>query len=201
MRTLTDCPARNGNRNNPSPDGGRSQLGSKVRPCFLDPTAVTHHWRAVPHTIRRGRAPRPIALTKLALLGQGPAQAPAGGACPPYGPGRAATMEPMRFRVQQLDNRENRFVLCVQPSASDPWRCRIVRARQLQQILDWLGFEDYRCAYEIYRQTRAAVREFGLGAGYIEYDLDREQDRGPIRFQGTLRPGYHWPPGEDAGAQ
>ena len=90
MRTLTDCPARNGNRNNPSPDGGRSQLGSKVRPCFLDPTAVTHHWRAVPHTIRRGRAPRPIALTKLALLGQGPAQAPAGGACPPYGPGRAA---------------------------------------------------------------------------------------------------------------
>ena len=124
-----------------------------------------------------------------------------GGACPPYGPGRAATMEPMRFRVQQLDNRENRFVLCVQPSASDPWRCRIVRARQLQQILDWLGFEDYRDAYEIYRQTRAAVREFGLGAGYIEYDLDREQDRGPIRFQGTLRPGYHWPPGEDAGAQ
>jgi hypothetical protein len=56
-------------------------------------------------------------------------------------------------------------------------------------------------AYEIYRQTRATVREFGLGAGYIEYDLDREQDRGPIRFQGTLRPGYHWPPGEDAGAQ
>ena len=79
-------------------------------------------------------------------MDQGPAQAPAGGACPPYGPGRAATMEPMRFRVQQLDNRENRFVLCVQPSASDPWRCRIVRARQLQQILDWLGFVRVSCS-------------------------------------------------------
>ena len=155
-------------------------------------------WFALDAVMARSHGSR---LPNLALLDQGPAQAPAGGACPPYGPGRAATMEPMRFRVQQLDNRENRFVLCVQPSASDPWRCRIVRARQLQQILDWLGFEDYRDAYEIYRQTRAAVREFGLGAGYIEYDLDREQDRGPIRFQGTLRPGYHWPPGEDAGAQ
>ena len=31
------------------------------------------------------------ALPNLALLSQGPAQAPAGGACPPYGPGRAAT--------------------------------------------------------------------------------------------------------------
>ncbi|MGH3338159.1 MAG: hypothetical protein ACRDPL_04920, partial [Propionibacteriaceae bacterium] len=165
-----------------------------------------------PAAVARGYAARPFDLDHLGderqLCGENfpysvkrPAQAPAGGACPPYGPGRAATMEPMRFRVQQLDNRENRFVLCVQPSASDPWRCRIVRARQLQQILDWLGFEDYRDAYEIYRQTRAAVREFGLGAGYIEYDLDREQDRGPIRFQGTLRPGYHWPPGEDAGAQ
>lgn len=102
-------------------------------------------------------------------------------------------MEPMRFRVQQLDHREKRFVLCTQPSAGDPWRCRVVRAHQLQQLLDWLGFADHRDAYEIYQQARAAVREFGLGSGYIEYDLNREQDRGPERLLGTLRPSLSTP--------
>ena len=104
----------------------------------------------------------------------------------------------MRFKVQQLDQSGDKFVLCTQPSAGDPWGCRIVRASRLQQVLDWLGFEDHRDAYEIYQQARAAVREFGLGTGYIEYDLDREQDRGAKRFQGTLRPGY-WPPDWNSG--
>ena len=81
-------------------------------------------------------------------------------------------------------------MLCTQPSASDPWRCPVVRARQVQQLLDWLGFEDHRDAHEVYQQARAAAREFGLGTGYIQYDLDREQNRGPERSQGSLRPGY-----------
>src|SRR5215203_6856709 len=42
------------------------------------------------------------ALPNLALIDQGPAQAPAGGACPPYGPGRAASIA-TRLSGRQVD--------------------------------------------------------------------------------------------------
>lgn len=94
----------------------------------------------------------------------------------------------MRFRVQQLDDGNKRragYLLCTQHSASDAWDCRAVNDLQLDKALRSFGFEDHREASVIYQQARAAVREFGLGQGYIEYDLESQQD--PVRHQGDLR--------------
>lgn len=98
----------------------------------------------------------------------------------------------MRFRVQQLDLPHGRirlfqrtwYLLCTQESPVDEWAGRRVHDLQLGDALQGLGFEDYRDAYEIFQQARAAVREFGLGQGYIEYDLEAQHDRGPVRHRG-----------------
>lgn len=98
----------------------------------------------------------------------------------------------MRFRVQQLDLPHGRirlfqrtwYLFCTQESPVDEWACGRVNDLQLGDALRGLGFEDYRDSYEIFQQARAAVREFGLGQGYIEYDLEAQHDRGPVRQRG-----------------
>lgn len=98
----------------------------------------------------------------------------------------------MRFRVQQLDLPHGRirlfqrtwYLFCTQESPVDGWACRRVNDLQLGDALRGLGFEDYRDSYEIFQQARAAIRKFGLGQGYIEYDLEAQHVRGPVRHQG-----------------
>lgn len=101
----------------------------------------------------------------------------------------------MKFRVQQLDLPHGRirlfqrtwYLLCTQNSSDEDWSCRRVNDLQLGEALRCLGFEDYRDADVIFQQTRAAVREFGLGQGFIECDLEHKHNQGPVRHRGDLR--------------
>ncbi len=96
----------------------------------------------------------------------------------------------VKMKLQQIDGNHHggsRFVLCLQYDHEQGWDCRAVRQAQLDKTLGGLGFEDDRDTVEIYQQARAAVREFGLGVGYVEFAIESGQVLNWKRLQGHPR--------------